>query len=90
MLTCFPLIFFYNQFTGRLISPDTKEGVAEKPPMQPGGGTEPEEAAWKSGFGVRGRIPLLILNYYTHSNPISYSVANQKHIVYTEYTLNSF
>ena len=36
--------------------PVTKEGVAEKPPGQPGGGTEPEKAAWKSGFAARGRL----------------------------------
>ncbi len=39
--------------------PVTTEGVAEKPPRQPGGGMEPEKAVWKSGFAVWGRLSLL-------------------------------
>ena len=34
------------------------EGIAEKPPVQPGGGTEPEKAVLISGFGAKGRPPL--------------------------------
>ena len=33
-----------------------EEGVAEKPPEQPGGGTEPEKAVRKSGFVARGKL----------------------------------
>jgi hypothetical protein len=55
-----------------------KEGIVEKPPVQPGGGTEPEKAALNSGFGwsqvnlllahatteVRGRLPPLLFFIY--------------------------